>query len=243
MAELRTILLSLMVLVVVGIIVLIVYQLLSGSSYAIPSSISPVKTSVLLIDALHEGRDFMKIDTSLPRSQNETDGIEFTYAAWLLVNDYDDASGGKKPTIFVKGMSDLSLQSPSVTMHAGHNEIHIVQDTYKDGKPGKIVIRNLPAGKMIHLAVSVNQQSMDVYVNGTLYQHLTLAALPLQNTGSVYVADNGGWKGLIGSFLYYNYSLTPQEVRSLANTKPTRDPNDIPPYAPYLDTSWWINKY
>ena len=174
MAELRTILLSLMVLVVVGIIVLIVYQLLSGSSYVIPSSISPVKTSVLLIDALHEGRDFMKIDTPLPRSQNETDGIEFTYAAWLLVNDYDDASGGKKPTIFVKGMSDLSLQSPSVTMHAGHNEIHIVQDTYKDGKPGKIVIRNLPAGKMIHLAVSVNQQSMDVYVNGTLYQHLTL---------------------------------------------------------------------
>jgi hypothetical protein len=84
---------------------------------------------------------------------------------------------------------------------------------------------------------------MDVYVNGTLYQHLTLAALPLQNTGSVYVADNGGWKGLIGSFIYYNYALTPQAVRALANTKPTRDPNDIPPYAPYLDTSWWINKY
>jgi hypothetical protein len=238
--ELRTILLSLMVLVIVGIIVLILYQLYMSSSYVIPSGISPVKTSVLLIDTLHGGRDYLKLDNALPRSQNEDDGIEFTYAAWILVNDYDS---GKKPVIFVKGMSDLSLQAPSVTMRGDRNEIHIVQDTYKNDSPGKVVVRNLPAGKMIHLAISINQKSMEVFVNGTLYQHLTLAALPLQNTGAVYVADNGGWKGLIGTFTYYNYSLTPQEVRSLANTKPKRDPNDIPPYAPYLDTSWWINKY
>jgi len=238
--EVGTILLSLMTLIVVGIVTLVIYQLASGMGYALPSGISPVKTSVLLIDALHEGRDFLKLDSVLPRSQNEVDGIEYTFAAWLLVNDYDD---GKKPVMFVKGNSDLSMQSPSVIMHGGRNEIHITQDTYESTKPGKIVVRNLPAGKMIHLAVSVNQRSMDVYINGTLYQHLTLAALPLQNSGAVYVADNGGWKGLIGSFIYYNYALSPQDVRSLANTKPKRDPNDIPPYAPYLDTSWWIDKY
>jgi hypothetical protein len=229
-----------MVLVIVGIIILILYQLFLGSRYEIPSGISPVKTSVLLIDTLHSGRDYLKLDNVLPRSQNENEGIEFAYAAWVLVNDYDD---GKKPVIFVKGTSNLSMQSPSVTMRGGRNEIHIVQDTYKQNSPGSVVVRNLPAGKMIHLAISVNQQSMEVFVNGTLYQRITLPALPLQNTGAVYVSDNGGWKGLIGSFIYYNYALTPQEVRSLANTKPKRDPNDIPPYAPYLDTSWWINKY
>ena len=238
--DLRTILLSMMTLVIIGIIVLIIYQLVYGAGYVLPSGISPVKMNVTLIDPLHEGRDYMKIDTILPRSQNEEDGIEFTYAAWVLVNDYDD---GKKPIVFVKGNSDLSMQSPSVTMRGGRNEIHIVQDTYEQTKPGNIVVRNLPAGKMIHLAVAINQRSMDVYINGTLYQHQTLAALPMQNDGAVYVADNGGWKGLIGSFIYYNYALTPQEVRSLANTKPKRDPNDIPPYAPYLDTSWWIKKY
>ena len=237
--DVRTIFLTLMTLVVVGVVGLVLYYLMSSPAY-MPSGISPVKTSVLLIDTLHEGRDLMKIDTPLPPSQNEPDGIEFTFVAWILVNDYD---AGDRPIIFTRGNTDLSLQSPSVTMRGGLNEIHVVQDTYKDGRPGKVVIRNLPAGKMIHLAVSVKQRSMDVYVNGTLYHHQTLAALPLQNNGSVYVADNGGWKGLIGSFIYYNYALSPAEVRGLANTKPTRDPNDVPPYAPYLDTSWWINKY
>lgn len=238
--ELRTILLSLMVLVIVGIIILILYQLYLGSRYTIPSGMTPVKTSVLLVDTLHSGREYLKLDNVLPRSQNEDDGIEFSYVAWLLVDDYDD---GKRPIIFVKGNSDLAMQSPSVTLQGGRNEIHIVQDTYNQTSPGKVVVRNLPAGKMVHLAICMNQQSMEVYVNGTLYQRITLAALPLQNTGAVYVSDNGGWKGLIGSFSYYNYALTPQEVRQMANTKPKRDPNDVPPYAPYLDTSWWINKY
>jgi hypothetical protein len=234
--DVRTILLSLMTLIVLGIVVLVIYQLVYGSGYLLPSGMSPVKTRVVLIDALHGGKDYLKIDTVLPRSENENEGIEFTYAAWILVNDYDD---GQKPTIFVKGNADV--HSPSVTLRGGRNEIHIKQDTFDT--PGHIVIRNLPAGKMIHLAISVNQTAMDVYVNGTLYQHLTLTGLPLQNDESVYVADNGGWKGLIGSFVYYNYSLTPQDVRALANTKPVRDPNDIPPYAPYLDTSWWLDKY
>jgi len=229
-----------MTLIVTGIVILVIYELIYGAGYILPSGTSPHKTSVLLIDALHDGHNFIRLDNKLPLSENERDGIEYTFAAWILVNDYND---GTNPTLFAKGNSDLSMQSPSVKLHTGRNEMIITQDTYQSGKPGKITIRNLPAGKMIHLAIAANQTSLDVYVNGTLYQHTTLGALPLQNGGSVYVADNGGWKGLIGSLIYFNYTLTPQEVRALSNAKPKRDPNDIPPYAPYLDTSWWIDKY
>jgi hypothetical protein len=97
-------------------------------------------------------------------------------------------------------------------------------------------------GKFIHLAITLNQKSMDVYINGMIYQHLTLAALPLQNTESLYIADNGGWSGMIGDFTYYNYMLTPGEVHNLSLKKPRRDPNDLPYYPDYLDTSWWMGR-
>lgn len=239
--DIRTILLSLMTLIVVGIVVIIIYELTYGGGITSSSPISPQKTSVELIGNLHDGREYLKIDKVLPPSQNEDEGIEFSYALWIVINDYDD--GAEEPVVFVKGRPDLTLVSPAVTLRRGKNEIHIHQDTYEKKKPGKIVIHNLPAGKLIHLTVTVRQTAMDVYVDGFLYKHVTLSTLPLQNTEDVYVAERGGWKGLIGNFVYYNYALTPDEVRSISQKKPQRDPDDIPPYPPYFDSSWWINQH
>jgi hypothetical protein len=238
--EIRTILISLMTIIIVGIVALLVYEIVYSGGIITTRPVSPSKTSVKLIDALHDGIDYMKIDTTIPRSINEEEGIEFSYAASVVITDYDWNQSSRAPVVFVKGSSDLSRQSPSVTLRKGKNEIHIVQDTYDSKKPGVVVIRNIPAGKMISLVITVKQRSMDVYVNGTLHTHLTLAALPMQNTGSVLVADNGGWHGMIGNLVYYNYELTPDEVRVLTNSKPFRNPDDIPAYGQYFNTSWWI---
>jgi hypothetical protein len=144
------------------------------------------------------------------------------------------------PIVLVKGSTDLTKQSPSITLRKGMNELHIVQDTYDSNKPGKVTVRNLPAGKMISLVIAVKQRSMDVYVNGTLHTHLTLASLPMQNTGPLLIADNGGWNGMIGNLIYYNYALTSDEIRALTNSKPFRDPDDVPAYGSYFNTSWWV---
>jgi hypothetical protein len=239
--EARTILLSLMTLIVVGIVVIIIYELTYGGGINTPSSVSPRNTSVELIDLLHDGTDYLKLDQALPLSQNQDEGIEYSFASWILINDFD--YGANRPIIYVRGQPDLSLASPAVSLHKGRNEIHIKQDTYDKLHPGQVVIPNLPAGKLLHLVVSIRQTSMDVYVNGLLFKHLSLRALPLQNAESVYVSENGGWKGMIGKFVYYNYALSSGEVRKLASQKPQRDPNDVPPYPPYMDTSWWLTKY
>ena len=242
MVEFRTILITLMTIIIVGLVILLFYEFAYGGDGTLykSSRVVPYKTSVRLIDALHRGKDYMKIDSALPLSNNEDDGIEFSYAASISVDDYDWEAGSDYPIIFVKGSSDLSRQSPSVTMRKGSNSIIVAQDTYDSEKPGIVIVRNLPAGKIISLAICVKQTSMDVYVNGTLYSHLTLAALPMQNTGSVLVADNGGWLGSIGNFAYYNYALSYNEIQTLANKKPERSSEDIPPYGPYFSPSWWV---
>lgn len=238
--EIRTILVTLMTIVIVGILMLLIYEFAFSSNVLSSNPVAPVKRSVPLIDVLHNGRDYMKIDTSLPKSINEDTGIEFSFAASLYVDDYDWDASSSAPIVFVKGSSDLSRQSPSVTLRKNRNEIHIVQDTYNSTKPGVVVIRNLPANKIISLVITVKQQSMDVYVNGTLHTHLTLAALPMQNTGSVMVGDNGGWSGAIGNFTYYNYELTYPEIQALNNVRPQRNPADVPASGSFFGSEWWV---
>jgi len=75
-------------------------------------------------------------------------------------------------------------KSPSVTLNSGRNELIVEQDTYEKGRPARIVISNMPANKLIHLAICVNQRSFDIYINGLLYSHTSLHALPMQNAAS-----------------------------------------------------------
>jgi hypothetical protein len=128
-------------------------------------------------------------------------------------------------------------------MTKGKNQITVTQDTYDKSNPEKVVIGNLPAGKLNHIAVCVNQTSLDVYINGLLYRHVTMKRLPLQNQQPVYVAGAGGWNGQIGSLVYYNYALTPDAVRSLANTRPSVSADTLQYYPSYLSTDWWIGSH
>jgi len=237
----RTILISLMTLIVIGVMFLIIYQFSYGMWSGTPAGLTPTMASVTIVGPLQDGLTSQEYSAKLPLSNNENDGIEFSYAAWILIKDFDPPV--PNPILFTKGSPDLSLQSPSVVMTSGKNQITITQDTYDKSKPEKVVIGNLPAGKLNHFAVCINQLSMDVYVNGLLYRHLTMKKLPLQNTQSLYVAGNGGWNGQIGSLVYYNYALTPDQVRSLASTAPTVSSSNLPYYPSYLSTDWWIGTH
>jgi hypothetical protein len=236
----RTILISLMTLIVVGVMILLAYEFSYGFWSGSPAGLSPSMASVTIVGPLQDGQTVQEFDSLLPLSNNEDQGIEYSYAAWIQINDFDPRGD---PILFTKGSVDLAMQSPSVTMTSGKNQITVTQDTYDKSNPEKVVIGNLPAGKLIHLAVCVNQTSLDVYINGLLYRHVTMKRLPLQNQQPVYVAGNGGWNGQIGSFVYYNYALSPDAVRSLANTRPSVSPSTLQYYQPYLSTDWWIGSH
>jgi Concanavalin A-like lectin/glucanases superfamily len=237
----RTILISLMTLIILGVMILIIYEFSYGFMTGIPPGLRPSLESVTIVGPLQDGQTNQEFNSLLPLSNNETDGIEFSYAAWILIKDFDPPN--QNPVLFTKGDLDLKLQSPSVVMTSGKNQITITQDTYDKSYPERIVIGNLPAGKLNHFAICVNQLSLDVYVNGLLYRHVTMKKLPLQNTQPVYVAGNGGWNGEIGSLVYYNYALTPDAVRSLANTRPSVSADSLPYYPSYLSTDWWIGTH
>lgn len=238
--EIRAILVSLMTLIVIGIVILVLYEYFYGGSVS-SNGISPTKTEILIVGPLQNGQNYTEVDAAIPLSLNERDGIEYSYAGWIQVNDY--APPSQHPIIFTKGDVAGTQKSPAVSLNSGRNELVIEQDTYEKGRPAHIVIPNMPANKLIHLAICVNQKSFDVYINGLLYSHTSLHALPMQNSQPVFIAGNGGWNGQIGSLTYFNYELPAEKVHSLANTPPTQSPNSMPYYPNFLSSGWWVSNH
>jgi len=233
---------SLMTLILLGIVVLVLYEYFYGSGVPVGASgLTPSKTEILIVGPLQNGQNYTEVDAAIPLSLNETEGMEFSYAGWIQVNDY--APPSQHPIIFTKGDVAGTQKAPAVSLNSGRNELVIEQDTYDKGRPARVVITNMPANKLIHLAICVNQKSFDVYVNGLLYSHTSLHALPKQNSQPVFIAGNGGWNGQIGSLSYYNYELPSDQVRSLANTAPIQSPTSLPYYPNFLSSGWWVSNH
>jgi hypothetical protein len=179
---------------------------------------------------------------ALPQSLNQDKGITFAYTCWLLFDDFTYRMGTPK-VIFVKGPEDLSSMCPGVFLDSNTNSILVKIDTF--GTQEVIPISNIPAKKWLHFGLVVDQDSVDVYVNGILHTHHTLAQLPRQNSSPVHVGTEGGFKGKIANLNYYNYFLTPEQVKGTMGETPQINPDEAAPPAqpPYFATTWWTGKH
>jgi len=169
-------------------------------------------------------KDVVTSPAMIIKSNNQDTGLTFSYAGWILVNDFNYKSG----TIFSK--SDC----PSVSIDLHTNTFLVKINTF--GMTETIPINNLPAKKWIHLAIVVQQNDVDIYINGVLYTHHVLSQLPRQNDSSVVI---GSFDGKISNLVYYPYVLT--DIMSLVNNSPNLTQTTYPS-PPYFDPTWWSKK-
>jgi hypothetical protein len=193
---------------------------------------SPPKThaNVLFMDS-QPGSVETKLDYALPRSFNQPEGATFSYSMWILVKDFTTGYGTQR-RVFSQG------DCPGVYLDSTSNGLIIYVDTF--GSKESILIPNISAMKWIHLAIVVNQQAVDVYINGTLRQHHTLGQLPNQSDEPAIIGP--GWNGVVGRVVYYTKSLTNAEVRELSKEAP---PPDMIPKAAvpnYFDITWFTGR-
>jgi hypothetical protein len=168
---------------------------------------------------------------ALPLSLNEPEGITFSYSMWMLVKDFTTGYGTRR-TILTKG------DCPGIYLDATSNSLIVAVKTY--GSTETILISNVPALKWIHLGVVVNQQSVDVYINGTLRQHHTLNQLPDQNQEPVTIG--GDWNGVVGNVVYYPRSLSYGELNALASAEPPPYQDQVIGKKNYFDITWYIGR-
>jgi hypothetical protein len=190
--------------------------------------------TVRLVEGSMSGKTQRSAPGMLPRSFNQSQGATFTYTGWLLFNDFT-FNYGQKRLIFSKG------DCPGVYLDSTSNGILVVVDTY--GSQESILISNLPARKWIHLGLVVDQDSVDVYINGVIRQHHTLAQLPKQNDKAVSLgSDSVGWDGVLSGLTYQSRSLTAPEIDALSKTVPVDDMHVAPSAPQYFDMSWYTGR-
>ena len=172
--------------------------------------------------------------TTFKRSFNQKEGATFTYSGWILVKDFT-FNYGKKRLIFTKG------DCPGLYLDTTSNSLLVVINTFGETSE-TILVSNITANKWIHFAIVVDQDSVDIYINGVLRQHHTLFQLPKQNDKEIEIGSTTGWEGVLSRLQYTPRSLSASEVAALTSNVP-KDDLTVPPASPqYYDLSWYIGR-
>ena len=200
------------------------------------------------------------------RSNNQVNGIEFTWSVWLYIN----GSNIKAPTseykhIFHKGNNNLGsngLYSPnnapglyisplaaSSGEIADDLELTVVMSTF--GKfDENITISNIPLNKWFNIIIRCKNKLLDVYVNGSIAKSTSLSGVPKQNFGDVYVTQNGGFDGQLADLLYYSNALGIADIQKIMSKGPSKYAANISgsggmglvnTSANYLSTQWYFD--
>jgi hypothetical protein len=218
--------------------VLVAAAVLIGSYYGV-QAVGSASSSVNISGTIQDGKKVFNSKKQLPVSKNQREGLTFSYTCWVKIDDFSYRLGQQR-VIFNKGSDDLSTACPALLLDAHTNSFIVKIDTY--GATEQIPIANIPAKKWIHVGIAVDQDSADIYINGTLHTHHSLVQIPRQNGDTVRTGALGGFEGKVASLTYYSYFLTPDLVASSMAVAPQPDPNEgIGPLPPYFDIKWWTN--
>jgi hypothetical protein len=216
---------------VVGIVAVVVVVLLI-LFFALSAVFGRTGTdNAMIVSGSYPGQKHYTESLRLPDSMNQPEGRVYSYSGWILVKDFT-VGYGEKRRILSKG------DAPGIYLDGTSNSLLFAIKTY--GTTETILVPNIPAMKWIHFALVVDQQAVDIYINGTLRQHHTLGQLPDLVDSQIEMGP--GWEGVLARVKYYAYALKPADVKSLAFDTPPDDLVRKPSAPQYFDISWYIGR-
>lgn len=194
-------------------------------------------SSVKLVSGMNDASQLVVINQdpsitgskTIYRSNNASDGIEFTWSIWMYINDLTYNSG-KYKCVFYKGNEfdytddnqglNFPNNAPGVYIAPNTNKLLIFMNTFNVINE-EIKIDDIPLNKWMNLIIRCENNKLDIYINGTIIKSHQLHGVPKQNYGNVYVAPNGGFSGYISDLTYYNYALDISEIQNINSSGPT----------------------
>ena len=167
------------------------------------------------------------------RSVNANEGIEFTWSVWVYIDDLTYNSGNYR-CIFYKGNDyaknpkatnqetqglNFPNNAPGLYIAPNSNSLVVMMNTFNVINE-EIKIDDIPLNKWVNVIIRCQNNTLDIYINGSIIKSYHLHGVPKQNYGDVYVAPNGGFSGYISNLWYYSYALGTSEISKLANQGP-----------------------
>ena len=241
-------------------LVLVVFVIAVRFSAQLLSWLFSYNNQPYLIDGMINAKNMMVIPqdpnnrNSIPiiRSDNEANGIEFTYSVWIFIDDLVYQQGQYRH-IFHKGNDNINYKNqptgmnqpnnaPGLYIAPNTNALVVVMNTFNDIEE-KVTIDDIPMNKWICVQLRVENHQLDTYINGKLAKRLIMKGVPKQNYGDVFVGMNGGFSGYISDLRYFNYGLGTGKIQSIVDSGPNlkmlgQNMNDSDPK--YLSLRWFF---
>ena len=162
---------------------------------------------------------------TIQRSNNASDGIEFTWSVWIYINNLQYLPD-KFKHIFYKGNYDLSgtglnfpNNAPGLYLAPYTNTLVVMMNTFNEINE-EIHIPDIPLNKWVNVIMRCSNKTFDVFINGIITRSVTFIGVPKQNYGEVYVAMNGGFDGYISNLMYFNHSLGTSSIQRIITKGP-----------------------
>ena len=260
------------------ILVVIVFMILLSLGIVLIQYFSSPSKSPYLVKGMAEGngnltisQDPQKSDSvTIQRSNNEKNGLEFTWSTWIYVDDLNSGVEYQKfQHIFHKGNDSFDAEGIANVSNApglylkqivssNENEpntasLFVVMDSNTGQEQGRIdnhentmEIKNIPLKKWVCVILRMKNTILETYVNGVVAGRLQFKDVPLQNYYDVHVGKNGGINGKISNLQYHSEALTIFDINNLVSSGPdirTLKTNiQVSSNYNYLSNLWYSSK-
>jgi hypothetical protein len=254
------------------VLVLIVFMFLLNIGMLLVYYFASPTTTPYLVHGLRSGtaekivsQDPASSKQVVYRSNNQSNGIEFTWTTWLRFDAIPTSSTVYK-CIFVKGGSTGFKSSdglskvnngpglyanPSVESSSNYCNLRFYMDVVSpsdtnQNNPIIVDMSNVPLFKWVHVAYRMQNKILDCYINGVLTKRESLGdKIPKQNYDNIVVCGNEGFPGSISNLRYYDYALSVFELNSIVyygpNMNADSDGNESTSTS-YLSQYWFSNQ-
>ncbi len=245
------------------ILVVFIFIILLRIGASLLTNIFSFSTDPMLLDGTMSGDDLVVIAQNpgtpgaipILRSKDQYKGLEFTWSVWVWVNEpplSNSHSGlvNQYHHIFSKGSDQTGSDgvmtpnnAPGLYLSPNYRELVFIMSTF-DNPREEIIIGDIPLKKWVNVIIRGEQQTLDIFINGTLTRSHNLKSVPRQNYDNVYVSLNGGFSGEVSTLQYFAYALGTNKIQSIVDNGPNlkmlnKDSlSDSKPY--YLSFRWFF---
>lgn len=164
------------------------------------------------------------------RSNNQSTGLECTWSSWIYIDKLSNGnttwdhiySKGNVPDASGMGMDTNGIakvnNAPGVYIKKDSNEIRVIYDSFTENQSSSNTytdISNIPMKKWVLLNIRIQNQILDVYLNGTIVARKVYSgSLPKQNYDDVFIGW-GSFNGRLSNIRYYPYALSVFEMNNI----------------------------
>ena len=143
--------------------------------------------------------------TSLPSGAS----VNYAYSIWFYLDDWSYRYGSEK-IIFCRGTKKLM---PGVVFSPIENNISVKVAMTNTDELFTCKVPDIPIQKWTNLIVTLNNRSLDTYINGKLVKTCVLPSPAyVDSAAPVYLTPLSGFSGFTSRFNYWNDTVNPQQA-------------------------------